>query len=506
MADFVVAVAVEKYRDSRIPEVRYAEADANEFAQILEEQGFVIASKLLSSDATKTTIESEVRGSAGRLTKDDRLFLYYAGHGFSSGGRNFITCHDTALHDLDRTSISLEWLLETINDCPSSQCAIFLDSCHSGLMDLKDLRGIYSGMTEGEIETFFKSAEHRVCFSACRMTEKSYSDQTLKHGIWTHHLIAAMTGNAPDALEANRYVTAYSLQNYLGKEVPLTLRKVRSDKATQIPVLYGSHTHDFKIVDLQPLLDRRQQVDPSYAAVKDFLFRRAVKLDIKYLSGFKKGLHTVPKFVGHSANIFVEKISESEVGERIETVHGRIKEYLGYKAREVTSVNGKIITPDFEYSVYCGQDEEDAARALLVEELSKIQPSILANEDFNRVFREAFAALVVELSGPPDIPKIIDTFENVKPDGAEIDYDSQRSWCEISFDNSLVKLRITNTELTVSNGWEKQGPKELMGVFLDVSKQLAGHSLFKLLLPEATKPSGNLLPATTANAPRRPLT
>src|SRR5437660_11276195 len=46
------------------------------------------------------------------LTEDDKLFLFYAGHGFSKYGHNYITCPDTDLDDLADTSISLQRITE----------------------------------------------------------------------------------------------------------------------------------------------------------------------------------------------------------------------------------------------------------------------------------------------------------------------------------------------------------------------------------------------------------
>src|SRR5436309_5164777 len=92
-----ILIAIEDYNDSRIGSVQYAEADAKGFAAALELGGPLDKVFLLSAGATKTSIESKVRQNVKALTKDDELFLFYAGHGFSKNGHNFITCHDTDL-------------------------------------------------------------------------------------------------------------------------------------------------------------------------------------------------------------------------------------------------------------------------------------------------------------------------------------------------------------------------------------------------------------------------
>jgi Caspase domain len=87
-----IVIAIEEYSDGRIPKVRFAEADATAFAAALEIAAPVDKVVLLSAKATKTSINSKIRQHVKTLTDEDELFLFYAGHGFSKNGYNFITC------------------------------------------------------------------------------------------------------------------------------------------------------------------------------------------------------------------------------------------------------------------------------------------------------------------------------------------------------------------------------------------------------------------------------
>src|SRR5437762_1617242 len=80
--------------------------------------------------------------------------------------------------------------------------------------------------------------------------------------------IRALEGNDPLALEKGRYVTANSLQNYLSKEIPRTLRKVFTKPVVQTPWFHGSHTGDFVISDLDDVVKQRNAVKPGYDQVK----------------------------------------------------------------------------------------------------------------------------------------------------------------------------------------------------------------------------------------------
>jgi len=139
-----IVIAVEKYADTRIQAVKYAEVDAKGFAKALENGGPLDKVFLLSNKATRTTINSQVRQHVKALTKDDYLYIFYAGHGFSKNGHNYIACYDTDLDDLEDTSIRLKELLDTCGKSACQRIALFLDSCESGITDLPEIRGIYA--------------------------------------------------------------------------------------------------------------------------------------------------------------------------------------------------------------------------------------------------------------------------------------------------------------------------------------------------------------------------
>jgi len=205
-----ILIAVENYYDTRIPQVQFAEADATGFSAALQLGGLIDEVFLLSAGATRTSINSKVRQHVKTLTAGDELFLFYAGHGFSKNGHNFITCYDTDRDDLENTSILLKDLLDACGNSACNRIAMFLDSCESGITDIPEIRGIYSTMSDKELAEFFKDTQYRVCFASCKTSESSYSAPSLKHGVWTHNVIRALEGTDSLALEKGRYVTAMS--------------------------------------------------------------------------------------------------------------------------------------------------------------------------------------------------------------------------------------------------------------------------------------------------------
>jgi hypothetical protein len=480
MSRLAVLIAVEQYSDSRVLPVQYAEDDAKGFAAALELGGQLDKLYLLSAQATKTSIQSKIRQHVRVLTKNDELFLFYAGHGFSVNGSNFLTCHDTDQDDLEDTSIELKSLLDLCANSACTRIAFFLDSCESGITDLPDIRGIYSTMSEGELSDFFKAAQYRACFASCRPSESSYSVPALKHGVWSYLLIQALEGNDPLALERNRYVTAASLQNYLTKEVPRLLRKHFVRPAPQTPLLYSSQTSDFVISDLKAEMQRRQAVQPGYEQVKQVFMHQEWSAKIASLSGFMKRKHRVPEGSSDATRAFVARISEQETKEEIEQVFQRIIGKMKYKRRDITADAEHIATPDFEFWVECTQDTSDPGMAVFSRQLTNISPTIIGDGPFNAVFEDSFSQLTFQPKKTLDLQAIIDQIEDLNPDHIKLDYPSDCSHCDISVDGLPHHIRLTPGSVTVSTD-RALAPKLLLVSFFDVQRQLVGSPITKAI-------------------------
>src|SRR5208337_2696295 len=112
-----------------------------------------------------------------------------------------------------------------------------------------------------------------------------------------------------------RYLTAFSLQNYLAAEIQRTLRKAFSKPVSQTPWIYGSQSRDFVIADLDDVLKKRAAVKPGYDQVKRAFLQLEESVQIRSLSGFIKGRHHVPQWNSGAAESFVQGISQEEIEE-----------------------------------------------------------------------------------------------------------------------------------------------------------------------------------------------
>ncbi len=430
------------YSDEALAPLPYADEDAAAFSRALEALGFAREQQvvLTAAQATRTAAESKLRRLTGALAPGDALYVFYAGHAFGGDGQTFLTCADSQADDRPATSLSLRSVLGALEAATKGgRAVLFLDA--AGVPDDSEFRA-------------FSAADNAVCLTSCRPGEESYSSGRLKHGIWAFHLLEALTGNAPLALEDGRLLTAASLQAHLAAEVERTLRKTFQDARTQTPCLYAPAGRHFVIADVAPLLAGREgSADPRYQQLKRGSLHTETAAKVKSLSGFRR-FHHVPEQVTPWARQFVAEIAAEDVKADVDAVYSAIRENLGYKRRDVEAGVeqgcGYVRTPDFDYQVSVAIDESDPATVRWRREVVHIRtPEVVLGEGFQSIFGGSFDTLLFEFAGPFDVQGWVDRVEDEAPEGVKLRCASDCSLCEISAAGfpGTIRLRPDRVEI-----------------------------------------------------------
>jgi hypothetical protein len=477
-----ILIAVEKYSDHSIDDVRYARNDAEELSKALALHGFDSSDQvvLIDNQATKAVIESKVNRVIDRLKSDDILYFYYAGHGFSKAGDNFITCHDTQDSDWDATSVALNPIFKRLQNSPCSRVALFLDCCESGIHVPSGTRGIYDNLKQHELEQFLDSATHCVCFTACKSNESSYPSNSLKHGVWTYHLIEAFNGNAPLALERGVLVSS-SLQNHLQKEVPRTLKTAYVGGKQQTPWMYGAASSDFRLADLNPILaKRRQDANQGDSLVTEMSFTAEQTSGLKSLSGWKKSFH-VPTYLNDTAEMFAAGLASNELSSDLNEVYDSLKESFDLSRRDLNSSEnagaGSIITPYFTYSVSVSLNPDDLSEVIWIRTIDAISdPSQVVSDAFGEVFDDVFDTLEFSLPKAIDLEAFIDAVEDAKIPDLKVKHDREVTYCDCHITGFAGTIRLTATGLSITFDRPKK-TRELLQSFESVKSLVHRHNV-----------------------------
>jgi hypothetical protein len=154
--------------------------------------------------------------------------------------------------------------------------------------------------------------------------------------------------------------------------------------------------------------------------------------------------------------------------------------HLKYKRKDLIVEDGHIVTPDFEFWVECNQDSEDPGLAVISHQLTNIEPTIVEDDGFNKVFESGFEDLVFTLNNSTDVKGLIDHLEDLDLDTIQLKYPADCSYCDLILEGSKLGIRITAGSLTV-HAPKATAPKQLVQSFFDVQKALVGSPVLKAI-------------------------
>lgn len=218
-----IIIAIENYfPKNQMKQVKYAYNDAMIFRDMLVNSLDVKddeISMFINEEAIQNSIEYEFKKLFNSLTENDRLIFYYAGHGFHNGMTNFLSTYDTHGNNILATSVPLnKILIDPLRNSHCKNALIFIDACATNIVDTNE-RNHWSNIKEEELILLSEDFPNYSIFLSCQAGQSSYSSDKLKNGIWTHHVVDALSGNVSEVMLNKKYVTDILLRDYLSTVV-----------------------------------------------------------------------------------------------------------------------------------------------------------------------------------------------------------------------------------------------------------------------------------------------
>ncbi|AUV08178.1 sacsin N-terminal ATP-binding-like domain-containing protein [Citrobacter freundii complex sp. CFNIH9] len=221
---FAIIISIENYAprgEKTISPVKYANNDSLEFEKLLINSMNVKEEDIYSftdSQALRSDLQNGLKSIFFQLTENDRLVFYYAGHGFHNGITNYLTTYDTYPSNLLDTTVSLrEILLDPLKGTYCKNALIFIDSCAEHLQKDSQRNTVFN-MDYEEFMLIASEFPSYSIFLSCQTGESSFSCDELKHGVWTYHLIKALSGDVKK-INNCEFITDKSLRDYLSTHV-----------------------------------------------------------------------------------------------------------------------------------------------------------------------------------------------------------------------------------------------------------------------------------------------
>lgn len=243
---YAVIVGISKYQNSGIRELRFANRDAQMFADYLKSAaGGAVPQEnirlLLDSTATNAAVYNALSWLTETVQKDDLVYFYFSGHGDmeSETARRlgFLLAFNTPRTNYINNAIRIEdlnYYTNTLSAKSKAKVILITDACHSGTLVTSDYRLKF--LVGNELRT---AKDNEIRITSCGPNELAVENEAWGggRGVFSYYFINAITGFA-DA-DKNGMITVKEARQYMDSVIAKdpTLQKI---KHKQTPALVGS--------------------------------------------------------------------------------------------------------------------------------------------------------------------------------------------------------------------------------------------------------------------------
>ncbi len=203
-SSYALVVGIDKYR--LWPHLEYAVRDAREVAALLKTRSFQLH-MLTDENATRTNILRKLDTIEKSADVNSRVVVYFAGHGQTEdlpggGERGYIVPVDADTYNWKGTMLAMNRLNQRVRQIKAKHILLAFDACYSGLGLTRSIKR-HPKQDSAYIQKMMQSRSIQI------LTAGSRSEQAIEtegHGLFTEHLLAALSGTAD--INADGYITA----------------------------------------------------------------------------------------------------------------------------------------------------------------------------------------------------------------------------------------------------------------------------------------------------------
>jgi tetratricopeptide (TPR) repeat protein len=217
---YALVVGIGNYQNlAAAQQLQFPERDAEAIYSILisTEGGNFRAEnvhKVVGAKATLARLRHELEEWLPSVAKDDdRVLIYFAGHGFVYGGKAYLAPYDIDLKNIAATGYAMDALGRDMGVKIKGKWKVLLtDSCHSGAINPDADIQLINGTLGNLNKSLFS-------LTASRDRERSFESKDWGggHGIFTYYVVKGLEGTADES--GDGVVTADELAEYVRRNV-----------------------------------------------------------------------------------------------------------------------------------------------------------------------------------------------------------------------------------------------------------------------------------------------
>lgn len=224
---YALVIGINDYKNKKIPSLSNAKNDAKAVSKLLKKQGFDVT-EIFASEATKSNIRNTIKSIKKKLSSNDSILIYFAGHGkgisLKNGDRiGYIIPYDfngdlstTELLEYDESAISLDDLKKYTYDFSAKHVMLMLDSCFSGLTF--NTRALTQPRS-GDMNYYDKLLKRKAINILTAGSDEIVADGQGKHSPFTYYLLKALDNGNIDLEDGDHFATFSELATYVKTKV-----------------------------------------------------------------------------------------------------------------------------------------------------------------------------------------------------------------------------------------------------------------------------------------------
>ena len=200
---WALLIGINNYQNET--QLNYAVADAMEMQRLLTEKlGFPEQNitLLLDDDATLQGIKKSMQELAGKTSEDDRVLIYFGGHGFtqalpSGGEEGYLIPIDGNSSELFSTSLPMSEMKRLSNMTPAKDMLFLMDACYSGLMGIGSRRLVLDETTPNYMQKIAAGGS-RTIITAGRKGEEAQERAEWGHSPFVKNILSGLEKGMAD--------------------------------------------------------------------------------------------------------------------------------------------------------------------------------------------------------------------------------------------------------------------------------------------------------------------
>ncbi len=265
---WVLLIGIDRYQDDTLPSLQYAATDCQGIAAALAtatdlfpQKEFLIHHDLVAETPTLENVAASLRRVVTTAKAQDTVLIYFSGHGIVEpiSLETVLCLSDTDCHQLARTGLPIQAVLDLLGNCAAHSQLLWLDACHSGNLNLINNqerrqriedRTIFNPTTQLVASLSQRAVKSRGFYAllSCDEGQQSWEFPDLGHGVFSYYLMLGLQGEAADA---EGIIDADGLYRYVYRQtiqfINHTNQQIRSMNQSQRERGEMSYTNEYSL-------------------------------------------------------------------------------------------------------------------------------------------------------------------------------------------------------------------------------------------------------------------